>query len=128
VFKARKPYQLGDLWGDMVRACMKPPLLTALKWVIYDVSGNGTQHLYLNCDIEGVSNHKSVMLYVPYSYFNYKTWNIVEDFHEKVAVGYYKGSGFSQPEDILKIWQERTRAALTCLEAKVLRAIVENKL
>lgn len=127
VFKERSQYGLGDAWRRMVRRCFDPALLKALEWVIYDLNGNGTRHLYLNCDLPGV-NKESVMLYVPYVYFRLKDWSIVEKFHDEVAVGYYRGTGFSQPEDILKTWQERTAAATICLEAKVLRAIVENKL
>ena len=107
-------------------ACMAPELRN-LDWSIYNANySNGTQHIYLNCKIPAVNGDK-VSLYVPTSYFRTRNYSEVESFHDRVAVGYYRGKGFRVSDDQLTEWQRMTAAATTCNEAKLMRAIVETE-
>jgi hypothetical protein len=122
---ARSPYQTS--FDKLVKACMGPEL-AALPWAIYSPSGNGTQHVYLNCEGPGVNGDKKISLYVPVSYFASRNWAEVEALHMGVAVQYYKGSGFGPTvsEAQKTEWQEITASALVKPQALALRAIVES--
>lgn len=124
--RQRQNYMLN--FDDLVMAVMQPELLKRLHWNIYAPSGNGTQHIYLVCDSMRERKGPGLSLYVPVAYFFTKDWSLVERFHEEVAVGYYRGTGFQQPEAKLIEWQEHTRALLTSQEAKMMRVLVEEEL
>ncbi len=112
-------------FDKLVLACMAEPL-RAMPWAIYQTSGNGPQHIYLNTAGPGVNGDKKVALYVPVSYFTTRNWQEVEDLHTRVAVGYYNGPGFRVEPAQLEEWRNVTASALTKPEALALRAIVEG--
>ena len=101
--------------------------LRALPWYIYECEYAGrTNHIYLRVEGPGVSSDDNIPLYVPTRYFKDKDYTIVEEFHEKVAVGYYKGTGFGSAQSETPKWQEITRSALTKPTARRMREIVEG--
>ena len=121
----RSTYMLN--FDKLVMAVMQPELLKRLHWNIYAPSHNEltSEHIYLVCDsMKGGPGSPS--LYVPVTYFYTGEWQEVAELHERVAVGYYKGTGFGASQNETLKWQEQTRALLTSIEAKVLRTIIES--
>ncbi len=112
-------------WSKIVKSVMRPAL-RRLEWAIYELQDNGTPHIYLHCNLPSPCGKNTVSLYVPTSYFASKNWKEVEEFHTRVAVGYYNGKGFRVAPEKLAEWRAMTAAALDCAEAKALRKTVER--
>lgn len=121
----RKRYMLD--FAKLAKAVMSDEL-ASLPWSIYEPQlGEGvTQHVYLDCAGAGVNGAKKIALYVPTEYFRTKEFSAVEQFHNRVAVGYYRGTGFSVSAEQLKEWQDITASALTRPETLKMRELIEH--
>lgn len=125
----RRRYVSKDDWEHCLKMAWErnhSPLIP-MPWTIYDPSYSKLedQHIYLSCKYSVAPSTPCV--YVPMVPLANRDWEGIVEFHERVACGYYRGSGFRVPKEQTRLWEDQTRALLQSKPALKLKKWCETK-